>query len=325
MVEAMSYKGYFGIAKEDTADTAKEAEVFLPILSEDIAVEKEIEIPEEIRNNRDRVSAIEMQQLVGGDVEFQPAYENGFGHVINGVLGGYESEELVENEAYKHTWTGGDDLDPYTAEINTGGELMRQASGCKFDSLEFTAEGGEIVTTSFSILGMSNDTGITEQTPDLSMMEPIKTYDVKIEIDDTERNCDVESFDLSIENNLFDDIYGLGKKGRCRIVEGLRDITGTMEIAFDSDDYDDFIDDNEMSIELTVEGGDIGTTQHEFKLLIDLPRVKYESSDIGMSGGDRVINSVDFVALFDDFPEDPDEDGYAIKIELTNSKDDDEY
>ena len=294
-------EGYLGIAKETDYGTAIGSPTkYIPILSESISADTGGIFPEDIRGDRARHLALEGPFGVSGDVEFQAGPENGLGQILLGALGTVES---TGTGTVTHTFTGVSTLPSYTVVVNVGDTLVRTISGCKVGTLALSCAAGEPLTVTATLVGRNETVGTATTIPSYSTLEPFKWSEAKVTVDGTV-DANIESMDLTTENTLVTDLRTLNQS---RLIKELpergRVITGSMDLNFT----------NVTQYERFLGGGTepqispwTGSLKFEwlpnagaaYSLSITLPKVRFRTDSINISGTDRVVEGIEFDALY---------------------------
>lgn len=320
----MSLKGYFGIGSETTFGNPVSIATFVPINSESMAADTGGLIPDDIRGHRYRKRAMEGPFAVDGDVEFNPGPEDGTGHILKWAFGSCSTLGTAATGAidtYKHTFDTVDSLDSFTCHIGVGNTMNRRISGCKIDELSVSAAAGEMLTLTASVLGRKEDVKTTMATPTFGTLNPFTWSQGSVTFDGS-LEANVESVELSFTNNVVDDFYVLDNtRYRKDMPEGRRELSGALDISFENDTYyQKFLGGGTVpqsspswgSVNLHFEGDTI-TGTHVYELELDMPKLRIDTSDISISDADRVVQSMDFDAFYDD------DLGYDIQGILKNT------
>ena len=250
----------------------------------------------------------------------------------------------VEGELYTHEFTPTrHSLTLPSATILSGKDhFQHEFQGCTINSLSFELDDDFAFVTA-DIIAQQDSKGEIKAIEELSISKayPIVFYETLVKIgivgEEQEDMYNIESLSLEINNNLDADAgVVLGSRYPQRIVAGDFEVSGSMDIAFDStqqleyfwgavdgpdDDAQDTmninyifssapymaeVEDGEETKEVEVRGS---------QLDLHLPNVLYETVNIQPSGRDRLTQTVDFRAYYDE------ESNYEIITELKNDID----
>ena len=120
-----------------------------------------------------------------------------------------------------------------------------------------------------------------------------------------------EAASISVENNLSTDAFALGSNLLPAHVVGAIGITGTMDLRYESStNYDDFIATTEKRITLD---GTYGSGAAVKQILVDLPRIAYDTNRLPTDNVERFVQAIGFTA-------ETDTNGDPIICTVKNSK-----
>lgn len=307
--------GYVGLKKETTFGTAATVAEFIPVKSFEPAQDPQNYYPEAIRGTRGRVRGIGMgiQNEVSMEMDAEP---QSIGHILLAALGTVSSAAVSGvTGAFTHTITPGNTLPSYTFEKND--TVMTQTiAGTKIDSLTLSVEAGDdgVLSVEADMIAQSITDKAAASTATYTDKDPFVFHRVTVEKGGTV-NENLKSLELEINNNLKDDQFTLRKsRNVATIEEGMREVKVTSEMLFKNKaEYQAFINGTKDSLKFSFEGDIISGTTRDL-LVIELPKVLYDSFEVPMGGpDDEVLASIEATALIDTTA------GFEIKATLTNS------
>ena len=250
----------------------------------------------------------------------------------------------TEGELFVHEFTPTrHSLTLPSATINVGKDQFEQVfQGCVVNSLSFELDDDfAFVTIDISAQKDSKETIQPIENLHLSTAYPVAFYETAVQIGvkggSQTQVFEVESLSLEITNNIDADVgVVLGSRYPQRIVAGDFEVTASMDMAFDSseqlehfwgavdapdDDAQDIMNINFIfssapyMAEIDVEGTPTQVEIRGAELDLHLPNVLYETVNIQPSGRDRLTQTVDARAYYDD------EAQYEIIATLKNDVD----
>lgn len=307
--------GYVGLKKETTFGTAATVAEFIPVKSFESAQDPQNYYPEAIRGTRGRARGIGMgiQNEVNLEMDAEP---QSIGHILLAALGTISSAAVSgATGAYKHDITPGNVLPSYTFERND--TVMTQTiAGTKIDSLTLSVEAGDdgVLTVEADMIAQSITDKASASVATYTDKDPFAFHRVLVE-KGGQTNENLKSMEIEINNNLKDDQFTLRKsRNVASIEEGMREVTVTAEMLFKNKaEYLAFINGTKDTLKFTFEG-DIITGSTRDMLVIELPKIMYDSFEVPMGGpDDEVLASIEATALIDTTL------GYDIKASVTNS------
>ena len=240
---------------------------------------------------------------VSGDVEVVVIPDN-IGKFLEGVFGTVNTTTSPSGDAYKHEFTVGSSLPSYTLEIGYDvGSYAAQIPGAAFNELSLEAPAKEFVTARIGVVAKTISLE-SLSTPTITTGRPFVFHDGQVKIDGA-TVANVEAIRITMSNNIDTDVFYIGSRTLGAIKPQGFDITGTMDISFDSwDFFQKFLGSssatspqdtlNSLSLELTFTGEATGSSDagYENKLLtIEVPEI-YLSKDRVTSTWPKVINAI---------------------------------
>lgn len=207
--------------------------------------------------------------------------------------------------------------------------------GCTVNELTIQID-DEFAMVTADIVAHSDSKNDIRDIEDLELSEayPIAFYEASIEIGEegetqTSYDAEVESMELTITNNTDAAAgVGLGSRFPDRIIAGDFEVTANLDIAFEdtthlehfwgdaaapTDELQDIMNVNLIFESAPYEEGE--ETIEGAKLDFHMPHVLYQTINLEPSGRDRMVQSVDMMAYYD---EDSD---YEILADLSNNVD----
>lgn len=175
--------------------------------------------------------------------------------------------------------------------------LYFQYLGMKVNTWSLTATPGDIVTSTFSLLGREEVAGldIAEPITDSGTNDPFTGMQGTATIDDV--SVCLQAFSINLNNNLNTDQFCLGDDKRNSIPEGRREIDGSFTYEFtDLATYQKYLNGTSARIEVTFDLNSDGAET----LKIILPKVEYNGATPVNAGPDAINVEVPYTALWDD-------------------------
>lgn len=290
--------GYVGYGAETNEGTFVSPTIFLPVTSFSFDDSNEYIVPDQIRGSRDRSIALAGPYTTSGTVEME-LVPNGIAALLKSAFAAKGANTVStytgSNGAYSHVFTPGSDSPYFTFEANAADILIRKYGGIRVNTLEINAAFGEIVTASFGLEGTTRGTtSLPGASETFSQVVPFSFSGAYVEIAGSPV-ANVKSFTFGVNNNI--DRMGTLQKTRAysRTVLGMRDVTLSMALDFtDTDAYTKFLAEDEFTVMLYLEGGYVtGTSGTKNSLKIEIPRVRYATTSIPISGADFIEQSVE--------------------------------
>jgi len=288
---------YLAIGKESSFGQEATSYRYVDLASEDLKTEHEWIMPE-LAGHRWRRYAIRGTMRVGGSVDAYAQFGS-LGAFLLASLGSVSTSQPDPDGApsvFKHEFMPAEALPSYTLRVAS--EVAgRQFLGCLCSSLELSVAPGELLGISFGVVGQREE-AFSPGEPEWDESPYISFADLaNAEIGGSP--VSLEALTLTIENDLADDVFELGSAYLPEIpVQGLS-ITGSFDLKFkDRTHLDRFLTGEETSLYLRFDGPEIeGGLRYSLEL--DLPRIIYKTAGANVSARDRLVESVEFEALFD--------------------------
>jgi hypothetical protein len=179
-------------------------------------------------------------------------------------------------------------------------ELWFKYLGCKVNTMSITANPTDIITSTFSIMGRSEET-VDVAAPSYierpAANDPFTGFNGAVYIDNATM-C-LLSFDVTINNNLGGENFCLGDRFRNSLPEAQRVIEGTARIEFTSlVYYNKFKTGTAVSIKIVFDLLGDGTEV----LRVILPRVEFNGTTPTAGGQEAMSQELPFTALWDRNP-----------------------
>ena len=319
-IGAVGSDSQFGFAEETIwASGTPTINKFIPFLSENLTLERNVVMTDAIRGATARSIWREGAERTGGDlnVEVQPVgmftlIKHAFGRVVTVGPSG------TGNHYVHNIYPSGSLPEGLKLEIGrtgvAGGTFNYR--GCKINQMVLNCSVGEPLTATFSFLGKDEVTSQAAPTAvgTISSLNPLTFDEGTIKIDGTTQ--EVSGFSLTVNNNLVEDKGSLGSRYRVGIPRsGFRDVTGTLNLEFDDlGMYNKYTGGTECALKLKFVSDDkisVGTQVYELE--IDCPRIVFTGTTPVVGGPDLIYYDQPFVALYDDDQGDGFKDEVRIK------------
>jgi len=271
---------------------------FYRVASESIEPTREYEYDEDLATGYDvQLAALGAQGAEGGlELYLNPG---DIGHFLLGLAGAKTTTGLGSPVvAYEHVFTPADTL-PSLALIVGRDIDAEMIKGAIVDSMsfEFDATAARI-PVSVEIVAREALSG-SHVTPTFATTRDFASSDtITVTVGGVSKKPRTLSFEIN--NNIADDFRLLGDAGRLsRVVRGgKREITGEIELYFDSiTEYNDFLSGAFKGLTISVEDGQIGSSNYNYKIIFDFPRVIFEEVDVEVSGAEPIFATLSFRAL----------------------------
>ena len=304
---------YFAFAKEASFNPPSPPTTptrWLEISSEDISLDQQYVYVETVRERAYR-HRLDGPQAISGSID-TPAFPGSAMTLLYYTLGSVTTTGTAD--PYTHTITPGNTIPSFSSWIGveeyvSGGPIVmeRKYNGMAISGVDIDYSAGEMLTLSFDVIAAKEATpGTTLQSPTFASDRPFSANDVVVTLGGSPSTV-VESVSISIDNNIADDAFAIGSRILPALIVGRREITGSMDLRFASrDEYNNFLSGTTRSLVLDATIG----ANRQFK--ITLPKISYDTSNANIDTMERVVQGVDFTALWDDTS------GYDIQIVVKN-------
>ena len=303
---------YLAMGKEDVFGQEATSYRYIDLASEGLRTEHEWIMPE-LAGYRWKRMAMRGTMRVGGSVDAYAQFGS-LGIFLLAALGAVSTSQPDPTGApsvYRHEFTPADSLPSYTLRVAS--EVTgRQFLGCVCSSLELSIAPGELLGISLEVVGQREE-AFSPGEPEWDDSPYVGFADlVSAEVGGSP--VSLEALTLTIENDLADDAFELGSAYLPEIPVQALSITGSFDLKFkDRTHLDRFLSGEETSLYLRFEGPEIEGGLR-YCLELDLPRIIYKTAGANVSGRERLVESVEFEALFDPA------EGRIIKAVLQNTE-----
>lgn len=311
---------YLGVGIEDEFGVAVPAEQHVDIASTSLDSPSEPVINYDGGMGRNRRIVRPGAYVSEGGAEFPVDVET-IGYFLYLTLGKYVNEQDVDTNEEVHTFNPSDDVHLPSATFRAGKDKFEHVfPGCVISQMEISVSDG-LAMVNITVVGGKDAKDPLKDKNELILSEtfPIAFHEVNVMLNnDPEKTSQVESLTITVNNNADAEAgIALGSRFPKRIFAGNIDIDVSMDVAFDSMDEKEVFwggqdgpsegEITSIPMEVTMTSGDTGS------LTILMPRVVYNSVQIQPSGRDRIVQSVDASAYFDDTSE------TEMSVELRNN------
>jgi hypothetical protein len=305
---------HIGLGKEVTWGTAVPATEYIRFASESLNEEIEQVISENLSGIVDEGASYEGMHNVSGDMSFD-VYPNILGHLLRAAFGAPTTTSPSAG-VYEHVFTPGHSnfsnvcaLPPYTYEVHRDFEQAFQYVGAVINDLTFSfGTDNKIMQGTAAIIAKKLDL-IAKTTPSLEATNPFMWHQATITIDGAV-NADIQTLQFGVSNSLEGRATLNSTKEISRI---LRNGRRTFPVSFTFDlkdlaEYNRFRSQAEVAAKIEL----VGTG--DFKLTIDIPKLRYASFPINVGGSEAITASVEGAAKYDNT------NAHAMKITLVNTQ-----
>jgi hypothetical protein len=190
-------------------------------------------------------------------------------------------------------------LPPYTLEIHRDLEQAFRYSGCAVNELVFSfGTDNKIMTATASMIAKSVSL-IAPTTPTYESTAPFLWHQASILIDG-ETISDIQTLDFGVNNSLEGRSTLNGTKEISRIkYAGNRSfpINLTLDLT-DLTEFERFRSQSEVAVQIALTG-EVISGAYRFKIMIDIPKFRYNTFPITLSGAETVTAQVNSTAKYD--------------------------
>lgn len=227
----MSYSsqtGHFGARVQDAKGTFKQPDKFFKLTAGGLGSNSELLIPDaEIGGSRDIDVAAVGAISYGGNYEFNFRSED-LGILIYGVMGSVTVSGLG-NGAYKHSFTPANSLPWLSVEEKISDEYDTfHYTDVKVSSLELSNDANAFLKGSCDIIAITQSGNATAASPSFDTSPILVSHTGYITLEGTQYY--VKSASFSINNNLEDDDFRVGRRTLGDIPEHRRELSATLTI-----------------------------------------------------------------------------------------------
>ena len=291
---------YVGIKKqagdydsETWTDQTSSNAHFLDAVSEDIGQDRGLIFPETSaqRVMRNRLPG---PISISGDVQV-PVYTIGTPTLFYYALGAATTETIASpNGHFMHTIKAANVPPTFQMEIGKDRKAHRYV-GCVVKGMTIDYDPAESVLATFEVMPRKEIAAADLASvtfPDYNILERASSgTEIATEINDAVADF-MESVSIEMDNGFVDDNHVLGNRYIPEKYVQTLDLSGSMEIGYDSyDRYESVVDEEQWKVELSQTHGTADTTR-SFK--VELPQIALMTANLPTEGSDRFILSVDF-------------------------------
>lgn len=285
----------WGIGKETTVGTAVAPTVFYKVNSFKAGASEDKLTPDTVggsttASGRALAVVLPGKKAMTFDVSSM-LYLPGFGNILKAALG--TETKTGTADPYTHTFTGESTglLTSYTMESKVNTIVYRMA-GCHLDSLEISCVAGGVATWVSSWKGMTEATA-TAATATFTTDLPLTWNMFTFKVDGT-ANDDIESFTVTIENNI--DVWYAVTNNPQRPLAQARRVTGNFNLGYTSDTWLTKMSNN-TSFKLEI----IGTysTNPSRSITITIPKAYVMTDPRPEIAPGRLVSTIPFTAAYD--------------------------
>lgn len=314
---------HLGLGKETTWGTPVAATDYIRFVSEGINEEIEQVISEALDAKFDEGASFEGLHNISGDITGD-VYPTMLGHLLRSALGApvtTQPDAAANPTVYQHVFTPTQtrfsnvcELPPYTYEVHRDMAQAFQYAGAVTDSLKFSfGTDTKIMQATASIIAKALAL-ITKSTPSFETTAPFLWNQAVITIAGA-GNTDISTLEFGVENSLEGRATLDGTKNISRIWRsGKRRFP--LSFTFDVQDlteYNRFRNQSEVAASIVLTGAQI-TGTYNYKLQIDIPKLRYEAFPLNVGGAETITVQANGVAKYDAAT------SAAMKFTLTNTK-----
>ncbi|KXG42876.1 phage tail tube protein [Tepidibacillus decaturensis] len=314
---------HIGLGKEATWGTPVASTEYLQFVSEGINEEIEQIISAAQRGIVDESASFEGLHNIAGDISFE-VYPNVLGHMLRAAFGEpvtTQPDATGSPTVYQHVFTPVQDnfsslcaLPPYTLEVHRDLEQAFQYTGAVVNDLTLSfGTDQKIMQGSAAVIAKTLQL-IAKTAPSFEVTNPFLWHQAKISINGAE-NKDVQTLQFGVNNSLEGRTTLSGTREISRIRRTGRR-TFPVNFTFDLSDLSEFNrfraqQEVATRIELT---GDVISGTFTYKLIIDIPKLRYTAFPINIGGSEQITAQATGVAKYDPAS------NFAMKVTLVNTK-----
>jgi len=285
---------YFGLAKQTSFNSPAAPTKFIDVLSANPAPSDELIFTQSL-GAREATSWLPGLKYAEPEVETH-IWPEGVEDIFYSFFQKVTTTTLDEtNEVYQHEFTPaplGSAATYYTWEIGYDTVTALRIPNVVVNSLTFTFTSEEPPTLSASAVGGFPTTAALA-TPTYSTIRQFVNQDIEVRIG----GAAVELQELTIElNNNLERYHDLTAALKAIDLTKL-EVSGSFSARFKSSAHlNRFLNESETSLAVTLTGPTAGGT-HNYKLVIEIPRIIYEAWESDVSGSELLVEDVDFQAI----------------------------
>ncbi len=315
---------YFGYGKESTYNPSGGAGItrWVDIASESLTPDASSIYPDNV-SQRDPTFAIKGPFKYAGDISCwaQPTTSVGLMTYALGTV----STDAQANSVYKHWIEPSNTIPTFTFAVGVDEVTERTVSGAAVNGFTIDYKAGEAIGLTYNIVGANETlTALDNANVSFPTENPFGFADVTMN-NPTGSDTILEALSITYTNNIADDAFSLGSRYLPAVVVGRRQITGSMDLRFETtQEYQKFLTGDmvpsgasQQAIQILANYGTRGQSDfREFK--VTLPKINYDTTKANIDRMERVVQGVDFTAIYDT------SSGYggnrSILIEVQNSE-----
>jgi len=306
---------FIGLGEETTFRTAVAAAKYIDVREERITEDRQY-VYVATGGARGTRIALPGGHKVGGDFSFIARADN-LGLLLKAMFGQVSTtaDDATSPVAYRHEFTPAFSVPSLTVEVSPEvGGTSRQISGSLVNSLAFEAVAREPLAVTATIIGSKSAT-IATTTPTWPTVRPFMFFEGSLTLAGTSV-ADVRAFRCTLEQEIPDDAFVLGDMflPDNRTLLGQFKASGDLDVVFKSWSlYRRFWGSStatepltapaSVAMRLTFTGPSTGSTVSGFenyKLEIDLPTVRLDTSEANFSGREPIVQRLGWTATFED-------------------------
>ena len=292
---------------------------FVPFISESFKLERNIVTSDAIRGSSARSIWRQGSETTSGElnVEIQPTGPMGtlIKHALGRVVTAGPSG--TDNYYVHNIFPSGSLPEGLRVQIDRDSKFFVY-KGCKINELTLECAVGDPLTATFAFLGSDEAlSAVGTAATSVSTLNPLTFDEGVFTMDGT--SVEINSFSLTVNNNLKDDKGELGSRYRVSIPRsGFRDVNGTLNMEFDDFTlYQKYVNGTEAAIALKFTADDKIGSADTYKLWIECPRIVFSGETPNVDGPDLVYHDMPFIAFATDSPTE-DWQRYELRIKLVN-------
>lgn len=295
-----------------------------------VETEEDLSTRAVLANNQklDKVS-----EQVDGGLEMR-VHVDTLGYFLKNILGNVSTTEVEDGDGaglgvYNHEFTVDETIlrPTFTVFYKEGDVDEGVVPGTVVDEITISSEADGLVTADLSLLGTTTEDGdfsfsYDEEYDFVGRDITIKKGDDLSDADDNDA-LDVKEMDITIETGGETDFTMDGSYGPSEIHQTEMQISGSLVLNYDGDEFKDLWDDNEarayiIEIQSTknIQTADDTEDEEYPTIKIELPKVFVEDWTRDSSGGDVIQQEVSFRASYDNDEE------TILNVDLTNNTED---
>lgn len=293
-----------GLAKETTPGTAVDPTVWIPVESAEVSPVIETVEDESGFGIIDRVAEVATVENTS-ETSLEGVVRAGtIGHLIMATLGTSASPILVETGVYKHTFSRLNSNCPLTYTITEDTPVgAKQAPYSAIDEIEISGEAGDYVKFSVKYVGGQIVT-VADKTPAFTSEDGFLASGMSVKMGadvatiDAQPTLKLKSFKVTIAKGIEKQME-LGSTNISSINNTVMDVTGDMELVYDSDSMMSMVVNGDKKvIKMKAESaGLIGSTK-KAEIGALLPRVAFSEWSKSSDANSIITQTVGFTGTF---------------------------